>query len=162
MVTADSASNGLKPTPQPTTHHIQHPPSQKVTHPPTLNPYYFTKEAKGSADNSNGDFPSLLCRHPIILTLFPTLNNPSSSLLSSTIAVVSSLSLSGSPHCASRCESLVCVYVLPPHPSAPPRSWGSKSSLQRCSVKGDAMRGQTDRWTDGRAREEGSAGQGEA
>jgi hypothetical protein len=54
------------------------------------------------------------------------------------------------------------VYVLPPHPSAPPRSWGSKSSLQRCSVKGDAMRGQTDRWTDGRAREEGSAGQGEA
>ena len=85
--TADSASNGPSHPNRPHTISSIPQKSNPPTHPPNPAPYHFTKleqQAKGSADNSNGDFPSLLIlrlyerphhTHPL-----PTLNNPSSSL----------------------------------------------------------------------------------
>jgi hypothetical protein len=62
---------------------------------------------------------------------------------------------------SARCESVwlcvcmcVCVCVLPPHPSVPPRSSGSKSSLQWCAQRAGEWRhsARTDGRTCGRRR----------
>lgn len=141
----------LVTAPHTTTDHTPYPASpKKVTHPlthltqPHTTSRSWNSKQKGLLIIVMATFPpSSSCastNDPIILTLFQPLIILLPRYLRCSFSLF--LSLGCVPHhsflstSSARCESVwLCVCVHPPHPSVPPRSSGSKSSLQRCAQR---------------------------